>query len=838
MARAVPNIVYLESPEKGVDGRGWISMARDPIISDGRIGDMWFNTLTHYGFGPKTAGGWGAGTYLRGPNGWTAKTRVIADGTRRVREIFDWTGGGGTKPAIGYEGATGTVPDIEDAVDYRGPEGPQALINALDAKTDLVTWETFTALAESASDNEKAPIKRVFEAGGFLPLRTLSDLVSLNVPASIKSVRTQFFAPQFAIPSTMTGGAEYIRVGSEPDVPAAAKRRSIDRLTPEGAHDSANGGWWLLNEEAARPEYFAATRQGGDDTNAIKAAADFARKTGRGKLHLMGGAPYRIVEGNIDFEYLEVSGVSVSGALYPAVRGGTVFEVVGQVNPAFLVGYSQYIRDVTLYYPDQTVGVIAYPPTFRTKNACGFCTWDNVTAINPYNFFHATPVAQALGSMHLKGCRIWSIDTDFHLQRGAPEVIEITSCTFSESAWAGDYAQPAVRNAALAHAATQGVWLKFDPHPSTHQSIDGLTLGHDCIVRGRRRGIDVLAGAIGPCSFYGEWEVTQCYRSADSCASAPTFTFAPSWIYSGVYGGVTGLNDPLFEVRGLTPLGYIVFAPEKIAHTQGTVLLVLGGIKELVFKSPLVRNWGRTSAPGTYRLADINLAGLQYRHEVNIARMPNPIVGNVHDGVLITNCALAFVNDTFIDGANLPYSFQGGTIDFDNISSLSTVGAEAMAIGGSASIRAGKSDLDKGTINGLPAFKATSGAVTYTASVADIAFTFAEAFDMGGNFVSPTFTAPQAGLYDFDLNLGHTAAATSGDVWLIKIVQAGSAANRQEFYYHVPAAVGKSLPTMKTSLRLARGDTVKCTIERFSGSGSFPLINSAAVNSFSGRLVH
>lgn len=65
------------------------------------------------------AGGGGAGT-----NGWTPVLAIVTDGTRRVQQVTDWTGGTGTKPATGkYVGASGFVTDIADAVDIRGAQG-------------------------------------------------------------------------------------------------------------------------------------------------------------------------------------------------------------------------------------------------------------------------------------------------------------------------------------------------------------------------------------------------------------------------------------------------------------------------------------------------------------------------------------------------------------------------------------------------------------------------------------------------------------------------------------------------------------------------------------------
>lgn len=59
-----------------------------------------------------------------GDDGWSPILAVVTDGARRVHQIADWTGGGGTKPATGgYIGASGIVALIGDAVDIRGAEG-------------------------------------------------------------------------------------------------------------------------------------------------------------------------------------------------------------------------------------------------------------------------------------------------------------------------------------------------------------------------------------------------------------------------------------------------------------------------------------------------------------------------------------------------------------------------------------------------------------------------------------------------------------------------------------------------------------------------------------------
>ena len=69
-----------------------------------------------------TGGGGGGGT--DGDDGWTPVIAVVIDGDRRVLQVSDWTGGGGTKPITGqYVSATGLTATIADAIDIRGADG-------------------------------------------------------------------------------------------------------------------------------------------------------------------------------------------------------------------------------------------------------------------------------------------------------------------------------------------------------------------------------------------------------------------------------------------------------------------------------------------------------------------------------------------------------------------------------------------------------------------------------------------------------------------------------------------------------------------------------------------
>lgn len=80
--------------------------------------------------GPTGATGVAGPTGATGPsgtngnNGWSPILAVVTDGSRRVLQLVNWTGGTGTKPSFGnYIGPAGLVANIVDAVDIRGATG-------------------------------------------------------------------------------------------------------------------------------------------------------------------------------------------------------------------------------------------------------------------------------------------------------------------------------------------------------------------------------------------------------------------------------------------------------------------------------------------------------------------------------------------------------------------------------------------------------------------------------------------------------------------------------------------------------------------------------------------
>lgn len=304
MARAPSNIVYLESPEKGVDGRGILTLARDPVISDGRIGDFIIQSVTKKLYGPKNAGGWPDLGLIRGAQGWAPKLVAEADGTRRVFKISDWTGGEGAKPDTGYLAGDGSVvPDIEDATDFRGEQGPQALIDDLDPAATPLTDASLAATAEVGDDNVKRSVVEVFDIGGAIDRLTVAHAQASSIRKAVGVIRIQ--------------DSVFLRVPAEPNLPSDEKFRSLDRWTDEGNHDSANGGWW----QRLLPFFVDADKYGVPGTTAALLKAIAVCKARGGGTVIVSPRTWTISQ-KIDIpSCVHIRGAGIDATIFKAANG-------------------------------------------------------------------------------------------------------------------------------------------------------------------------------------------------------------------------------------------------------------------------------------------------------------------------------------------------------------------------------------------------------------------------------------------------------------------------------------------------------------------------------------
>lgn len=91
----------------GIDGKTVLNGTTSPAANLGVIGDFYINTSSNLIFGPKTAGGWGSGVSLVGPQGAAGATG--AQGPQGIAGATGATGATGPQGLQGPAGATGAT---------------------------------------------------------------------------------------------------------------------------------------------------------------------------------------------------------------------------------------------------------------------------------------------------------------------------------------------------------------------------------------------------------------------------------------------------------------------------------------------------------------------------------------------------------------------------------------------------------------------------------------------------------------------------------------------------------------------------------------------------------
>ena len=139
---------------------------------------------------------------------------------------------------------------------------------------------------------------------------------------------------------------------------------------------------------------------------------------------------------------------------------------------------------------------------------------------------------------------------------------------------------------------------------------------------------------------------------------------------------------------------------------------------------------------------------------------------------------------------------------------------------------------DAAGVNSSPQFTFSNSAGTAPAMPGPTDIPFATAvFNQGTGFVSPTFTAPRTGKYQFDWHITHTSGCTAGNVFEIGLV---TTARTYTWAFTVAAAENTLSGSVLADMTAT--DTAKLQITRTTGAGTFTLAATAAKNMLSGFL--
>ena len=196
-----------------------------------------------------------------GDDGWSPKFATVPDGERRVLQVADWFGGGGTKPDVGqYIGETGFVAAIADGVDIRGPAGQDG--------------EDGQDGADSTVPGPEGPqglpgIDGVSGGGDCVEQVLLNDptgaqnITSVILPTNYTDFKDVYVAVlennelrsnTIKIAALVDGRA--YRVGASTDVVWTASTRT---LQDTGGHDNSNFRYVVLTGCETRPKIEAGT---------------------------------------------------------------------------------------------------------------------------------------------------------------------------------------------------------------------------------------------------------------------------------------------------------------------------------------------------------------------------------------------------------------------------------------------------------------------------------------------------------------------------------------------------------------------------------------------------
>ena len=160
------------------------------LVSDGDTSILtrthWTPLTANYGTPIRITGVDGEASGIAGPigeKGWSPVFALIADGSRQILELVDWTGGEGTKPSYGglYVGTTGLVSTKAAAVNLKGDPGIITPVSGVPYSNNTGRTRSFVCgwngTVEVRSTTDSTVSLRVSKDGGnnFTTIATLTQ---------------------------------------------------------------------------------------------------------------------------------------------------------------------------------------------------------------------------------------------------------------------------------------------------------------------------------------------------------------------------------------------------------------------------------------------------------------------------------------------------------------------------------------------------------------------------------------------------------------------------------------------------------------------------------------
>lgn len=612
-------------------------------------------------------------------------------------------------------------------------------------------------------------------------------------------------------------------------------RAALDKTTGEGAVVFADNPTISIVANGSTPRSlqnrfadlvnvkdFGAVGDGNtDDRAAIAAAAAAAR----GKKLLIPPQGNYLIDtdgGSIILEEVTLSGDGVlDGANTSLDRGANIF-ITGTTNSPFKVRRGTSINGLGFYYPNQgdSATPTAYPPTLAfdsTNGAVQFVEIKRNVVFNAYKFIEVA-IGGNVGHVEIGDNYICALNCGIGIDHNYEHVrIYRNNFTFGfwlEATELGSRAYMRANATAVQIAQSDGV-----------EFVDNLVFGH-------LNGVLLAAG--GPC-----------HMQKIALNKFDQVLFPIRATGAGRLNGViTGNSFAAFNSQDTTAQGRSIEittsgAGRESINIFGNDFLLATEDHIYVSGSTTTRNivvgpnnylsWAAYKSSGAYGALNVN--GSATNVAISGGWFQGGNVPSHSKGIMGSFNVLACIGAVF-DGCTRALDVTLTHLTATGNTSFGTGDAVSNVVNAAVIWQAGnKWDKPSGASTKPSFLVRQSGAVNYGAGPTNVSWDV-EVFDKGGNFSSPTFTAPMAGRYRFEWCMMHDNTGTAGDRWtIVLLTSSGSFRRSYKMIADYNSVSGEAL------VELAAGETATLVIQRVSGVGNFVTFNDAAHNYFSGSLI-